>query len=47
MELMTISLDKFSKLVYCNLKQTFPEDFLGKVAVAVSTLVSLQGINDI
>ncbi|EDV27376.1 uncharacterized protein TRIADDRAFT_21381, partial [Trichoplax adhaerens] len=35
MELMTISLDKFSKLVYCNLKQTFPEDFLGKISVAV------------
>jgi len=37
MEVMDTSLDKFYKMLYENGK-TIPEDILGKIAVAVSSL---------
>ena len=36
MQLMDSSLDKLYQLVYHELKQSFPERILGKMAVAVS-----------
>ena len=36
MELMDNSLDKVYKLVYHDMKKSFPEKIIGKMAVAVS-----------
>lgn len=38
MELMSTSLDKFYKYVYCALDDVIPEEILGKITLAVSTL---------
>lgn len=37
MELMSTSLDKFYKYVYCSLDYVIPEEILGKITLAVST----------
>lgn len=37
MELMSTSLDKFYKYVYCALDNVIPEEILGKITLAVST----------
>lgn len=39
MELMATSLDKFYKYVYCVLDDVIPEEILGKITLAVSTLL--------
>jgi len=36
MELMSTSLDKFYKYVYCSLDDVIPEEILGKITLAVS-----------
>lgn len=36
MELMSTSLDKFYKYVYCALDDVIPEEILGKITLAVS-----------
>lgn len=36
MELMSTSLDKFYKYVYCALDDIIPEEILGKITLAVS-----------
>lgn len=36
MELMSTSLDKFYKYVYCQLDTIIPEEILGKITLAVS-----------
>lgn len=36
MELMSTSLDKFYKYVYCALDNVIPEEILGKITLAVS-----------
>lgn len=36
MELMSTSLDKFYKYVYCSLDEVIPEEILGKITLAVS-----------
>ena len=36
MQLMDISLDKLDQLVYHELKKSFPERILGKIAMSVS-----------
>lgn len=38
MELMSTSLDKFYKYVYCALDDVIPEEILGKITLAVSRL---------
>ena len=38
MELMDSSMDKVAELVYNRLKQSIPEDILGKMAVSVRDL---------
>jgi mitogen-activated protein kinase kinase 4 len=38
MELMDASLDKFYKFIYEKLNQRVPENILGKITVAVSTI---------
>lgn len=38
MEVMDISLDKFYKFIYSVMISTMPEEILGKIAVAVSTM---------
>lgn len=35
MELMSTSLDKFYKYVYCALEEVIPEEILGKITLAV------------
>lgn len=40
MELMSTSLDKFYKYVYCALDDVIPEEILGKITLAVSSLFS-------
>lgn len=37
MELMSTSLDKFYKYVYCALDDVIPEEILGKITLAVSS----------
>lgn len=39
MELMSTSLDKFYKYVYCSLDDVIPEEILGKITLAVSTCI--------
>jgi len=39
MELMDNSLDKVYKLVYHDMKKSFPEKIIGKMAVAVSEIM--------
>ena len=45
MELMDSSLDKLYQMVYHQLKQSFPEKILAKMAVAVSFSLMIVGIN--
>lgn len=51
MELMSTSLDKFYKYVYCALDNVIPEEILGKITLAVSSvslfvqLLNLQKLN--
>lgn len=40
MELMDTSLDKFYKFIYEKLQERIPETIIGKITVAVSTLLT-------
>lgn len=42
MELMDVSLDKFYKYVYRKMNQRMPENIIGKIALAVSTISSVH-----
>lgn len=44
MELMSTSLDKFYKYVYCALDEVIPEAILGKITLAVGRGFTLTSI---
>lgn len=44
MELMSTSLDKFYKYVYCVLDDVIPEEILGKITLAVSNRVTFPSL---
>lgn len=45
MELMSTSLDKFYKYVYCALDDVIPEEILGKITLAVSRGLTLLSVH--
>lgn len=47
MELMSTSLDKFYKYVYCALDNVIPEEILGKITLAVSSVSLFVQLNNL